>query len=64
MTVAAPCVHRWRIDEPNGPLAQGICSQCGARREFRTAPKDYSLYEIESLRRGKSGRSHMRGWGE
>jgi hypothetical protein len=36
-------VHRWRIEEPNGPLSAGICTVCGARREFRNwlADGDY-----------------------
>jgi len=27
--------HRWRIEEPSGPLSQGHCLVCGAVREFR-----------------------------
>lgn len=27
--------HRWRIDEPNGPVSMGLCSECGAVKEFR-----------------------------
>ncbi len=27
--------HRWRIDEPDGPVSMGLCRGCGATREFR-----------------------------
>ncbi len=27
--------HRWRIAEPNGPVSEGRCRECGATREFR-----------------------------
>lgn len=26
------CVHRWRLSEPNGPLADAVCRYCGAAR--------------------------------
>ena len=27
--------HRWRIDEPDGPVSTGRCRGCGATREFK-----------------------------
>ncbi len=34
---SSPCVHRWRIDEANGPTSPGHCKRCGAEREFYNA---------------------------
>lgn len=32
--------HRWRIDEPNGPMSRGVC-ECGAERAFSNVhPED------------------------
>ena len=27
--------HRWRIDEPSGPVSLGRCYECGAVKEFK-----------------------------
>ena len=27
--------HRWRIDEPNGPVSVGVCKECGATKAFK-----------------------------
>ncbi len=27
------CVHRWRIDSPNGSTSTGTCWRCGADRD-------------------------------
>lgn len=27
--------HRWRIDEPNGPVSIGVCKVCGAEKQFK-----------------------------
>lgn len=27
--------HRWRIDEPNGPVSEGVCKICGVTKQFR-----------------------------
>jgi len=27
--------HRWRIDEPNGPVSLGVCKVCGTTKEFK-----------------------------
>ena len=29
----APHAHRWRLDEPSGPVSEGICL-CGETRQF------------------------------
>lgn len=50
MTVATPCVHRWRIDEPNGPLSNGVCSLCGAERQFANAEELLDVRAIQSRR--------------
>jgi hypothetical protein len=38
-TPAAPVqpdhLHRWRIDEPNGPVSEGVCKVCGATKNFK-----------------------------
>ena len=31
------CMHRWRIDEPNGEFATGKCLLCGAERAYPAA---------------------------
>lgn len=28
------CIHRWRIESPEGPTSMGTCQRCGATREF------------------------------
>lgn len=35
--MSGPCTHRWRIEEPNGPPARGVCRHCGEHRHFPTA---------------------------
>ena len=32
--IPGSCVHYWIIDEPEGPISQGVCRICGAQREF------------------------------
>jgi hypothetical protein len=27
--------HRWRIEEPNGPVSHGVCKVCGTTKEFK-----------------------------
>lgn len=36
----AACIHRWRIDEPSGPLVPGTCRLCGEVRQFVTGAPD------------------------
>ena len=31
------CTHRWRLTEPNGPLADAVCCLCGAERKMPNA---------------------------
>lgn len=31
------CVHHWRIAEPAGEWAEGVCGSCGAQRRFANA---------------------------
>jgi hypothetical protein len=33
--VASDHLHRWRIDEPNGPISRGVCKVCGAEKQFK-----------------------------
>lgn len=40
MTTSTPkvCAHHWLLESPNGTVAvQGICSRCGAVREFNVS---------------------------
>lgn len=40
-TSEAPvCVHRWRVEEPNGKWSGGTCGKCGASKAFLTAGRD------------------------
>ena len=32
--ILTECTHHWVIDVANGPLSDGVCQRCGARREF------------------------------
>jgi hypothetical protein len=36
-TSSAPAdhLHRWRIEEPNGPVSRGVCKTCGTTKEFK-----------------------------
>ena len=40
MSAAAECVHRWRLEEPNGPTVKGRCKRCRRVRTFVTAELD------------------------
>ena len=31
------CVHHWIIDPANGPVSEGRCKKCGARKDFFNA---------------------------
>ncbi len=33
------CVHRWRLDTPNGERTPGVCRRCGDRRLFPASLK-------------------------
>ncbi len=41
------CQHRFRIEEPNGPLSDGKCSRCGECRRF----KNYDDADFETRQR-------------
>ncbi len=28
-------MHRWRIEEPNGPTSHGVCKVCGTTKAFK-----------------------------
>lgn len=36
--------HHWRIDEVDGPVSEGYCLQCGAKKEFRNYPNDEPMF--------------------
>lgn len=48
--VAADHFHRWRIEEPNGPVSGGVCKVCGARKEFRNWLSDMDFITNEEHR--------------
>lgn len=39
--VTPVCVHRWRIESPNGEFSRGVCKYCGAEKEFPNSANDY-----------------------
>lgn len=43
-------MHRWRIDEPNGPTSTGICKVCGAEKTFRNWLPDMDFITNEEHR--------------
>ena len=47
---AADHVHRWQIEEPNGPTSAGICKACGARKEFKNWLADSDFITNEEHR--------------
>ena len=57
------CVHRWRLTEPNGPMADGKCSVCGEVRtsSFRNSELDPGQWkEIEAEKRKRKNRPIIR----
>jgi len=42
--------HRWRIDEPNGPVSMGVCKVCGESKEFRNWLADMDFITNEEHR--------------
>ena len=41
------CMHRWRIDEPDGsPLLPGTCRLCGSERLFKAALTEGPTFNI------------------
>jgi len=45
------CPHVWRLEEPNGPRAAGVCKRCGAAREFGNSPEEAEALAGGSPRR-------------
>ncbi len=39
-TPPVACVHFWLIDEPHGPTSHGVCTLCGAERDFQNSITD------------------------
>lgn len=31
------CTHYWLIESADGPISQGVCKFCGARKEFHNS---------------------------
>ena len=29
------CCHHWIIDEPSGPISEGVCRRCSAVKKFK-----------------------------
>ena len=44
IVIPGECVHRWRIEEPNGPTSTGVCKRCGDARQF----KNWTVGNFES----------------
>ncbi|HJP40831.1 MAG TPA: hypothetical protein QGF35_03905 [Dehalococcoidia bacterium] len=43
-------LHRWRIEEPNGPVSKGACKVCGAEKEFKNWLSDMDFITNEEHR--------------
>lgn len=42
--------HRWRIDEPNGPMSTGVCKICGQTKQFKNWLSDMDFITNEEHR--------------
>lgn len=42
--------HRWRIEEPSGPMSKGVCRECGATKEFKNWLSDGDFITNEEHR--------------
>jgi hypothetical protein len=42
--------HRWRIEEPNGPVSRGICKVCGTEKQFKNWLQDGDFITNEEHR--------------
>ena len=47
---AADHFHRWRIDEPSGPMSRGVCKVCGVEKEFKNWLSDMDFITNEEHR--------------
>tara|TARA_B100001123_G_C15341440_1_gene1035129 strand:- start:1841 stop:2032 length:192 start_codon:yes stop_codon:yes gene_type:complete len=43
-------LHRWRIEEPAGPMSHGRCYECGATKEFKNWLSDSDFITNEEHR--------------
>jgi hypothetical protein len=48
--VASDHLHRWRIEEPNGPTSVGICKVCGVEKYFKNWLSDMDFITNEEHR--------------
>ena len=51
-----PCIHRYRLSFPNGPVSVGVCQRCGNRKAFRNS-FDESRAPWNRLRARKAARA-------
>jgi hypothetical protein len=42
--------HRWRIEEPNGPVSRGVCKVCGTEKQFKNWLQDGDFITNEEHR--------------
>ncbi len=49
-TMEPLCTHRWRIEAPAGAFSHGICSKCGAERDFRNSETEHP-YRLQRTKR-------------
>ena len=62
------CVHHWIIDPANGPVSEGRCKKCGARKDFFNAFEvaawnhriDVETKRAEGPRRAREARRRKR----
>jgi hypothetical protein len=47
---AADHYHRWRIEEPNGPISRGVCKVCGVEKQFKNWLSDMDFITNEEHR--------------
>ncbi len=43
-------LHRWRIEEPNGPTSTGVCKVCGTEKIFKNWLSDMDFITNEEHR--------------
>jgi len=36
-TKAKKCIHHWNIEIANGPVSDGVCENCGMKKEFQNS---------------------------
>jgi len=49
------CIHKWRIESPNGASSLGVCKVCGFQEEFKNSI-EYSNW----ISRGRMGKRRGR----